>query len=164
MSTPKHRSARNSSYFVTTKCAQGRSLLHATEIAEILLAASFHYRNEGHYALHEFVIMPDHLHLILTPGANTSLEKTVQLIKGGSSHEIHKLRGHKLDIWQKGFFDWTIRDAADWLAKTQYIHSNPVRAGLALSPSGWPYSSANGKFILDLMPERYQLLASEAKA
>jgi len=69
-------------------------------------------------------------HLLMTPGATTTLEKAVQLIKGGSSHEIHTQRGHGMEIWQVGFHDWTIRDCEDYRAKVGYIRMNPVRAHL----------------------------------
>jgi REP element-mobilizing transposase RayT len=124
----------------------------------------FHYRGLGDYLLHEFVAMPDHLHLLLTPCATTSLEKAVQLIKGGSSHQIHKERNQKMEIWQQGFHDWTIRDANDWRTKVEYIRVNPVRAKLVESPQDWPYSSANGQFTLDPMPDKYWREASGAKA
>jgi putative transposase len=124
----------------------------------------FHYRDSGAYLLHEFVIMPDHLHIMLTPGNQTSLEKAVQLIKGGSSHRIHKERGGTMEIWQVGFHDWTIRDMDDWNAKANYIRMNPVKARLCERAEGWPYSSACSKFSLDGVPARYQNLASGAKA
>jgi len=164
MSTPGHRTVAGASYFVTTKCWEGRSLFQVTEVAKILLDTLFHYRDSGAYLLHEFVIMPDHLHIMLTPGPETSLEKAVQLIKGGSSHRIHKERGGKMEIWQVGFHDWTIRDLEDWRAKAVYIHMNPVKARLCERPEDWPYSSANGKSRLDSLPEKYQNLASGAKA
>jgi putative transposase len=135
-----------------------------TETVELMLETILSYRDSGAYLLHEFVIMPDHLHLLLTPGSGASLEKAVQLIKGGSSHRIHKQRGSKMEIWQVGFYDWTIRDAEDWRTKVQYIQMNPVRARLVEKPEQWPYSSASGKFKLDPMPVRYQIPASGAKA
>jgi putative transposase len=164
MSTPAHRTAPGASYFVTTKCWQARSLFQVTEIAEVLLSTLFNYRESGAYLLHEFVIMPDHLHLILTPDSETSLEKAMQLIKGGSSHRIHKERGNKMEIWQQGFHDWTIRDWDDWSAKAAYIQMNPVKAGLCERPQDWIRSSASGKFRMDAVPERYQDLSSGAKA
>src|SRR5437016_3174624 len=106
MSTPKHRSAPGTSYFVTTKCHESRHIFQISEIAQILLRTLFHYRDQNAYFLHEFVIMPDHLHVIITPSETTSLEKAVGLIKGASSHQIHKERNHKLEIWQQGFYDW----------------------------------------------------------
>jgi putative transposase len=162
MSTPKHRTAPGTSYFVTTKCWQGRTIFQLAENAEILIKTLFHYRDRNAYLLHEFVVMSDHLHLLLTPSSTTTLEKSIQLIKGGSSYEIHKQSGHKLEIWQQGFHDWTIRDSIDWEIKANYIKLNPVRAGQVQNPMDWPYCSASGKFVLDPMPSKY--LASGAEA
>jgi putative transposase len=164
MTTPTHRTAPSSSYFVTTKSWEGRSAFQVTKAAEVLLTTLFYYRDSGAYLLHEFVIMPDHLHLMLTPNSQTSLEKAVQLIKGASSHRIHKERGGRMEIWQVGFHDWTIRDMEDWRAKANYIHMNPVKARLCERVEDWPYSSACSMFALDGVPARYQNLASGAKA
>src|ERR1700730_484743 len=164
MSTPKHRTSAGTSYFITTKCWQSRSVFQVSENAEILIEALFNYRDRNAYALHEFVVMPDHLHLLLTPSSTTSLEKVMQFIKGGSSHQIRKARNQKMEIWQVGFHDWTIRDANDWLTKVEYIHTNPVRAKLVQRPKDWPYSSASGKFSLDPIPDKYQQLSSGAEA
>jgi putative transposase len=164
MATPRHRTTAGSCYFVTTKCWQGRHVFQVPEIAEILLQSMFHYRDKNAYLLHEFVVMPDHLHLLLTPSETTSLEKAIQLIKGGSSHRIHKQREQGMEIWQVGFYDWTVRDADDWRSKVEYIRMNPVRAKLVANPEDWPYSSASGRFTLDLVPDRYRQFASGAKA
>ena len=139
-------------------------MFQVTENAEIVTQTLFRYRLQNAYLLHEFVVMPNHLHLLLTPSASTSLEKAVQLIKGGSSHAIHKQRETLVMIWQEGFHDWTIRDAHDWQTKVEYIHLNPVRAKLADRPEDWPFSSASGRYTLDAIPERYLQLASGAKA
>jgi REP-associated tyrosine transposase len=163
MATPRHRSAPGGSYFVTTKCWQGRCIFQVPEIADILLQTIFDYRERKAYLLHEFVVMPDHLHLLLTPSASTTLEKAIQLVKGGSSHRIHKEHNQKMEIWQQGFYDWTIRDAQDWQTKVDYIRMNPIRAQLVQVSEDWPYSSASGKFALDPIPSKY-LQTSAAKA
>ena len=164
MSTPKHRIAPGTSYFITTKCWQSRAVFQVPENAEILIETLFHYRDGGAYLLHEFVVMPDHVHLLFTPSATTSLEKAMQFIKGASSHRIRKVRNQKMEIWQVGFYDWTIRDADDWRTKIEYIHTNPVRAKLVERPDDWPYSSANGEFSVDPTPDKYLQLSSGAKA
>jgi len=164
MATPRHRIAAGSSYFVTTKCWQGRHVFQVPEIPDILVQTMMDYRERKAYLLHEFVVMPDHFHLLLTPSATTSLEKAVQFIKGGSSHGIHKQRDQRMAIWQEGFHDWTNRDADDWQTKVDYIRMNPVRAKLAAKPEDWPYSSASGRFTLDPAPDKYLHFASGAKA
>ena len=78
------------------------------------------------------------------------------LVKGGSSFEIHKRREQRLNIWQSGFQDWTIRDSTDFEAKAQYIRMNPVQGKLVAKPEEWPYGSAHGDFAPDEMPEQLQ--------
>jgi putative transposase len=126
------------------------------EVAEILVQRILACRDKGAYQLHEFVVMPNHFHLLMTPGETTTPEKAMQLIKGGSSHAIHAQRGHRMEIWQVGFHDWTIRDGEDYQAKVGYIHLNPVRAHLVEQPENWLFGSASGKFSLDPAPGRFQ--------
>ena len=164
MSTPKHRTTSGASYFVTTKCHQARTVFQIPEVAQILVQTLLYYREQNVYSLHEFVVMPDHLHLILTPGETTSLEKAIAMIKGGSSHRVHKERGHKMEIWQQGFYDWTIRDESDWRVKAEYIRLNPVHSRLVERPRDWPHSSARDEFVVDPMPSKYIQIASGAKA
>ena len=159
-----HRSAPGASFFVTTKSFQNRALFHVTEIAETVLESLEHYHRRGEYLLHEYVLMPDHLHVMITPSATNSLEKAMQFIKGGSSFRLNQQRGQKINLWNAGFHDWTIRDTADWNSKADYIHQNPVKAGLVERAEDWPYSSANGKLALSPMPEKFLPAASGAKA
>ncbi len=156
-----HRTGPGATYFVTTKTWQSRALFQVTDLAETLIECLLKYRNEGAYLLHEFVVRPNHLHLLLTPGDTTSLEKAMQLIKGGSSYEIHRRRGHKMQIWQSGFHDWTVRDAEDYQARRSYIWMNPVTAHLVERPEDWALGSVCGRFKMDSTPA---CLASGAKA
>lgn len=159
-----HRTATGCTYFVTTDAWQKRATFQVVEIAEIVVQRILTCRDQGAYLLHEFVLMPDHLHLLITPGPTCALEKAMMLIKGGSSHQIHLVRGNKMGIWQSGFHDWTIRDLADYEARSTYIRINPVVTRLVEQPGEWAYGSASGKFLLDPIPERLKALASGAKA
>jgi putative transposase len=126
------------------------------QVAEILVQRILACRDKGAYQLHEFVVMPNHFHLLLTPGETTSLEKAVQLVKGGSSREIHKHSGNHMEIWQVGFHDWTIRDGEDYWRKVGYIQMNPVQTHLAERPEDWPFGSASGKFVMDPVSEKFK--------
>jgi putative transposase len=121
-------------------------------MAKAFLETLVRYRAERKYLLHEFVLMPEHFHLIITPNEIT-LERAMQFIKGGSSHKIGKDLGSPMEIWQKGFSDHRIRDAGDYLTHRDYVLSNPVEAGLCVSPEQYPYCSAAG-FELDPVPQR----------
>jgi REP-associated tyrosine transposase len=126
------------------------------QVAEIFVQRILACRDKGAYQLHEFVVMPNHFHLLLTPGETMSLEKAVQLIKGGSSHEIHKQTGNRMQVWQVGFHDWTIRDGEDYRTKVRYIQMNPVQIHLVERPEEWPFGSACRKFDLDAVPEKFK--------
>jgi putative transposase len=112
-------------------------LFQSSVNADLFLETLQHYRGLGHYKLHEFVVMPDHVHLILTP-QGISLERAVGFFKGGFSHRL----ASKLPVWQRGFTDHRIRDAEDMEVRRKYLLMNPVRGGLAEAAELYRYSSA----------------------
>jgi putative transposase len=148
-----HRTSPGWTYFVTTKAWQSVAVFQVRETAEIVVSKILEHRKRGSYLLHEFVLMPNHLHLILTPTEFVSLEKAIQLIKGGSSHEIHRVRGNFMQIWQSGFHESRLVDWADFKKKADYIRFNPVAANLVRLPKDWTYGSASGKYQLDPIPQ-----------
>jgi putative transposase len=135
---------------VTTETWGRRDLFRNEAWAKLLIETLDHYRGSA-YLLHEFVVMPDHIHVLLTP--LTNLEKAVQFIKGGFSYRVKKELGSGMEVWQKGFSDHRIRDAADYEVHVGYIRQNPVRKRLAESGAEYPYSSASGRLELDPAPQ-----------
>lgn len=128
-------------------------------MVEIVEAKVFEYRDKGSYVVHRYVVMPEHLHIILTPGKTTTLEKAVGLIKGGSSFDIGKAVEMKFPVWHEGFAEHLIRDQDDYASHVRYIDLNPVKSGLVGKPGEYPHCSLNGKYRLDPWP-----VASGAKA
>jgi putative transposase len=127
---PKRETIRSNefAYFVSTQTAGRKPFFRHDRWARLMLATINHYRGTG-YQLHAFVIMPDHLHLLITPVE--SVEKSMQLIKGGFSFRAKKELEWNGDIWQSGFTDHRIRDEEDWSRHLDYIRSNPIEAKLA---------------------------------
>jgi putative transposase len=121
-------------------------------VATLFINTLYRYREQGKYALHAFVVMPDHIHAILSP-IEITLERAVQLIKGGYSYRLLKELGLKHEAWQRGFSDHRIRDLADSRIHVAYINNNPVKRGLCATPKLFAYSSANGKFEVDTLPQ-----------
>ena len=93
--------------------------------ARLFLKVLYGYRKQGRFQLHAFVLMPEHAHLLLTPSAEVTLERAIQLIRGGYSHAFGVEFGRK-EVWQRGFTDHRIRDAEDFAEHRDYIHKNPV--------------------------------------
>jgi putative transposase len=137
-------------YFITTDTWQRRQLFLKPDPARIVLEQILECRERGFYRLHDFVLMPEHLHMLITPGAETSLEKAVMLIKGGSSYKIKKQLLYTFPIWMEGFHDRWIRDAHEYRIRKQYIEQNPVTARLVETATEYALGSCGGKFALDL--------------
>jgi len=135
---------------VTTATWGRRELFRSERWAKLLIDTLYHYRGKG-YLLHEFAIMSDHLHVILTP--MTSLEKAVQFIKGGFSYRAKKELGSNLEVWQAGFSDHRIRDVGDYRLHVIYLKQNPVQKGLCEVAGQYEYSSASGRYELDDVPQ-----------
>jgi putative transposase len=121
-------------------------------MAKLFLQVLFHYRGGGKFLLHEFVLTPDHFHLLITPDSTTTLERAIQLVKGGYSFRASKELGFKGEIWQRGFTDHLIRDTQDLEKHRSYIRNNSVIRGLVGRAEEYPYCSARPGFELDLPP------------
>ena len=138
-------------YFVTTVTANRRRLFQTSEAADLMLGVLGHYRKEHRFALHAFVVMPDHLHLLITPAPEVSLEKAIQFIKGGFSFRLKSKR----DVWERGFNEVQIRNADKFHGCRRYIEENPLRAGLTRALEGFKYSSAFSLNETDPMPGHF---------
>jgi putative transposase len=153
MSRPVRGWTSGSSYFITTDTFQKQRLLQSERSASLLIDVFLYYKNQGEYLLHEFVVMPHHVHLLLTPTGIT-IERAVGLIKGGFSFRRTRELNLRGEIWQSSFHDWRVRDCEGYENYRTYIHQNPVKAGLCKTATEFPYSSASGLFPLDAVPQR----------
>jgi putative transposase len=140
-------------FFVTAVAYQREAHFRRAAMAELFLETLFLYRHAKIYLLHEFVVMPDHMHLILTPSAKFSLEKAVQRIKGGFSFQVGKRISSELEVWQPGFTQHLILDEDDFQKHRDYILDNPVRAGLVRHREDYPLSSVHRYFRMDALPD-----------
>jgi putative transposase len=152
MAAPRRGNTGYSCYFITASAFQKRNILQSDRMAGLLVDVLLHYRGQGRYLLHEFVVMPDHFHLLITP--RESLEGAMQLIKGGFSFRAKKELGFMHEIWQPSFYDRRVRDAGEYLAFREYIRQNAVKRGLAVKAEDYRYSSAWPRFALDWVPQR----------
>jgi putative transposase len=132
-------------YFVTFQTSGRAAFFRNDRWAELMLATLARYETE--FALHDFVIMIDHLHLLLTP--HKPVERSVQLIKGGFSFQAKRELNWKGEIWQAGFSDHRIRDAEDAKVHFAYIAKNVA----ALKKPGWKYCGTNSGLAMHALPQ-----------
>lgn len=109
---------------------------------DILLSSIYHLKDKNRFYLLGFVIMPDHIHLIILPNKNESISKIMQSIKGFVSWRINKENGTKKRIWQKSFYDYVLDSEKKLITKLTYIHRNPLKEGFVEKEDHYKYSSA----------------------
>jgi putative transposase len=134
--------------------------------ATLMVTVLFQNRDQGFYKLHGFAVMPEHLHVLLTPSRDQTLEHCAECIKGGFSDEMRwnrfsdeMLWGDLSNVvrlpyfrwvWQPGFREDWIRDAEDFRKQLAHIAANPERRGLV----HWEFVHTRFSERLDPMPER----------
>jgi len=124
-------------YAITTVTAQRRALLQSLQNANLSLDTLFHDRDQGRCQRHGFAIMPEHVHILLTPAIDQTIERCAPCIKGGFSHAlpIKPIGG----VWQPSFHQHRTRDAEDFRNQLTYIAENPTRRHLQNHP--WTHTN-----------------------
>ncbi len=150
VAAPRRGNTGYSCYFITASTWQKRSLFQSDRMARLFLEVLKHYRCESRFLLHEFVLMPDHFHLLITP--TLTLERALQMIKGGFSFRAKKELGFRGEIWQPSFYDRRVRDWREYRVFRDYIRSNPVKKKLVLHCEEYIYCSAGAGIGLDDIP------------
>ena len=130
--------------FILTSVTRDRTPVFSRGKAAALLEAIFiYYHQVMRFAMYGYVIMPDHFHLICRPSSRYNISEIMNAIKGDFARQFNILRrrvGEK--IWQKKFHDHGIRSEHELIKKIEYVHNNPVNAGLVVSPNDWIFSSS----------------------
>ena len=132
--------SRERIFFVTTNLARGAAQLGIGE-RDLLLGQLGRQRAAGGFLLFGYMVMPDHLHLLIAPVA-ADLIGVMREFKSCRGQEIRVLRQSPRPIWQARYFDFILRRVGDFWEKLDYIHENPVEAGLVRHAEDWPWSSA----------------------
>lgn len=119
----------------------GSAFLKEQEIAQIVQDALIFWNNEK-YKLSAWVIMPNHVHLLLRPKEGFTLSEIMHSIKSFTANKAIKTLKRKGEFWQHESFDRFIRNYEHFERVVAYIENNPVKANLCEKPSEWKYSSA----------------------
>jgi putative transposase len=112
-------------YAITISTFQQHRHFQKTSNAELFIATLFRYRDQGRFQLHAFAVMPDHIHLLITPALDQATARCIQLIKGGYSFAVREQSPG--EIWHSGHHEHRIRDSEDFQNQVLYIANNPAR-------------------------------------
>ena len=139
-------------FFVTSSIPDKRNLLQSHRAAQLFIDVLYQYRSQHKYLLHDFVVMPDHFHILITIAQEISIERAVQFIKGGFAFRAGMELGFRSPVWQGRFSEVRIHDADAFAGVREYIAQNPVKRRLSKTPTEYDYSSARAGFELDEIP------------
>ena len=127
-------------HFITFSCHHRLPYLDSPKTKQILERVIERTRRTHNFLLYAYVLMPEHIHLLLSEPKNHSLSSTIRVIKGESSK---LLKGKRSPFWQPRYYDFNVFTTRKFKEKIQYIHRNPVTRGLVSKSEDYPWSSFN---------------------
>jgi putative transposase len=120
---------------------RGPMFLRQESIARVMVDALHRGADLGHYELGPFVIMSNHVHLLMRPLIDPS--RALKYLKGSAAREANRILGRTGEpFWQRESYDHWVRDESEWRRIAGYIENNPVKAGLVALVQDYPWSSA----------------------
>ena len=126
-------------YFLTICADPSKSPFNNTELAKEVIGSLNYQREKKQIELYCYCLMPDHLHLLLSPYVGIDIPEVIQQFKTFTTHLSWKF-GYEGKLWQRSYYDHIIRREEDLLKTCEYILSNPVRKGFVKKAGDWPYS------------------------
>ncbi len=130
----------------------GPTYLARPEIADMVVEA-IRYREGAEFALHHFVVMANHVHMLVTP--SIPVPKLLQSLKRITAREANSILGFSSKaFWQLDSYDKLVRDPEEFKKIAKYIEMNPVKAGIAATPESHTWSSAHPNFARTSQPTK----------
>ncbi len=133
----KHFQASRQTHFITFCCYHRRPLLTPNLAKETFERALERVRRSFQLCVYGYVIMPEHVHLLLSEPQQGTLADALKSLKQGVSRRLIGDAEH----FCRNAYDFNIRNAQQFVEKLRYIHRNPVQRGLCERPEDWPWSS-----------------------
>jgi len=118
----------------------GKRWLYQTEVAAVV-ESELLCQHRHQYALRAWVIMPNHIHIVLDVW-QTPLSKLIKQWKGATAVAANRLLGRSGKFWQEDYWDTLIKDEKHLSKSISYVENNPTKAKLILNPKGWVWGSA----------------------
>lgn len=132
-------------HFITFTCYRRMRHLTDDKACAAVLRALENTRRRYGLRVYGFVLMPEHVHLLLSEPERGTLARALQSLKSASARTARRRSAENMEerapFWQARYFDRYMRDHQEFSEKLRYIHRNPVKRGLSALPELWPWSS-----------------------
>ncbi|HWY09392.1 MAG TPA: transposase [Candidatus Acidoferrales bacterium] len=126
-------------HFVTFSCFRRRPYLMKPSARTAFVETLKEIRARHRFHLFGYVVMPEHVHLLLDEAGALNPSKVIQVVKQNVSSALG--HGTGIPFWQRRFYDFNTWSAGKINEKLIYMHENPLRRGLVAHPRDWPWSS-----------------------
>jgi putative transposase len=130
---------RGDLHFVTFSCFRRRPYLMNPSARTAFVETLKDIRSRHGFHLFGYVVMPEHVHLLLDEAGALNPSKVIQVVKQKVSSSLGK--GVVIPFWQRRFYDFNTWSRGKIKEKLVYMHENPIRRGLVTQPEEWPWSS-----------------------
>jgi putative transposase len=126
-------------HFVTFSCFRRRPYLTKPSARTVFVETINEIRARHGFHLFGYVVMPEHVHLLIDEAGALNPSKVIQVVKQKVSSSLGK--GIEIPFWQRRFYDFNTWSSGKIKEKLVYMHENPIRRGLVAHPQDWPWSS-----------------------
>jgi putative transposase len=139
-------------HYLTCTCYHRQPWLASAQSRDLFLEILEDVRQRYQFVVVGYVVMPDHIHLLISESERGTPSTVMQVLKQRSARHLLRKKRRKAEgaelcveqtqrVWQRRFYDFNIWSERKRVEKLRYIHRNPVRRGLVLEPEQWPWSS-----------------------
>lgn len=142
-------------HFITFSCFRRLPLLRSARARDTFLRVLEKARRRFDFVVLGYVVMPEHVHLLVSEPGWGRLSAALQVLKQNSSRELRRRSGRRKaaqgelfaeplpadHFWQRRYYDFNVRSAKKRIEKLKYMHRNPVKRGLVEKPEDWRWSS-----------------------
>jgi putative transposase len=142
MATRSHPDVPREPHLITAVTYKRNPLFQDRTAAALFVQELGALRKDLGFLILAYVVMPDHVHLVIVPGEAVSLPKIMQYVKGRFARRCNSANGVTGKVWQSRYDETLIRDDSSLSARIDYVEANPVVAGIVDEPRAHPFSSA----------------------
>ena len=125
-------------HFITFTCYRRQPFLDTTRAKNVFERSLEQTRRSYRLDVIGYVVMPEHVHLLVSEPERATLARAIQALKQSVSQKLKAPDGR---FWQTRYYDFNVFTPAKRVEKLKYIHRNPVHRGLVENPEDWPWSS-----------------------
>ena len=149
-------------HFLTFSCHKRRPNFRTTESRDTFVSALERVRQNYDLCVYGYVVMPEHVHLLVSEPERGTLAQAMQSLKQGVARRL-ALRA-KDSFWQERYYDFNTWSERKFVEKLRYIHRNPVKRGLVAQPEDWPWSSFRHYLTGEVWPGRDRITMDSTEA